>query len=150
MAMRICSRCQLAKSEAEFNSKGKSYLHSFCRECLHLYHKEYYAANRARYLAKARKRNAEQSVLLRRFIEQAKDVPCADCGIKYPTWVMEFDHLDDQVKIANISDMRRRAYSMETIQKEIAKCEVVCANCHRQRTYERAQNSNAQSVNRSV
>lgn len=57
--------------------------------------------------------------------------PCADCGEKDPI-VLEFDHLDPKNKNYNISNMM--SYSWEKIEKEIEKCQVVCANCHRRRT----------------
>ncbi len=67
---------------------------------------------------------------------EAKDKPCADCGIHYPYYVMEFDHLDSGVKEFNISAGVTCA-SYERLISEIAKCEVVCANCHAERTYQR-------------
>jgi L-lysine 2,3-aminomutase len=61
--------------------------------------------------------------------------PCVDCGETDPV-VLDFDHLRD--KIANISLMVLRKRPWAVILEEIAKCEVVCANCHRRRTAERA------------
>lgn len=69
---------------------------------------------------------------------EAKDKPCADCGIRYPYYVMEFDHLDSETKEFNVSAGVVRA-SYERVIAEIAKCEVVCANCHRFRTAKRAE-----------
>lgn len=66
-------------------------------------------------------------------INAAKDVPCADCGIKYPPYVMQFDHLHDkEFQIGNSFQ-----YALERVVTEIAKCEVVCANCHSERTHQR-------------
>jgi hypothetical protein len=46
---------------------------------------------------------------------------------------MDFDHRQGEEKLANINKF---AYtSLEALQREIAKCDVVCANCHRERTY---------------
>lgn len=59
---------------------------------------------------------------------------CADCGEDNPI-VLDFDHLHD--KKYNISRMVHEGFSWKAIQKEIDKCDVVCANCHRIRTYER-------------
>lgn len=66
-------------------------------------------------------------------IRQAKDKPCADCGGSFPTCVMDFDH-NGSVKSFSISKGIGRV-SIVRLQNEIAKCEVVCANCHRIRTF---------------
>lgn len=85
-------------------------------------HKEDYNANaRATYLKKAN------------YIRAAKDVPCADCGESYPYYVMDFDHQRD--KDFMLSQAPTKQVSWKRIDEEIAKCDVVCANCHRQRTY---------------
>ena len=60
---------------------------------------------------------------------------CMDCKEMYPYWMLEFDHLSD--KKFNISGYRKKTNSLETIKAEIAKCEVVCSNCHRIRTFAR-------------
>ena len=67
----------------------------------------------------------------RSLIASYKDVPCADCGVKYPPYVMDFDHRGD--KVQGVAGMWSR--SMEVLLAEIAKCDVVCANCHRERTH---------------
>jgi hypothetical protein len=65
----------------------------------------------------------------------AKDKPCADCGVHYPYYVMDFDHREGEDKLANVT--RLRYMSEDTLRAEIAKCDVVCANCHRERTWKR-------------
>lgn len=67
---------------------------------------------------------------------QAKDRPCTDCGIQYPYYVMHFDHVRGEKKF-NIG--AARDYNTEKLLAEIEKCEVVCANCHAERTYQRKQ-----------
>jgi hypothetical protein len=101
------------------------------------YAAEHYAANKDLYKARAKASRAAQGERVRRLIAAAKAVPCQDCGQRYPPYVMEFDHLDPSTKSFNISDVRYNAHSLRRIKVEIAKCEVVCANCHRERTHKR-------------
>jgi hypothetical protein len=68
-------------------------------------------------------------------LDNAKNKPCADCGVKYDPWVMDFDHLRD--KKFTISGKASQGYSLEKLLAEIAKCDVVCSNCHRIRTHKR-------------
>jgi hypothetical protein len=55
--------------------------------------------------------------------------------------MLDFDHLRD--KKYNVSRMIHDGFSWKAIQKEIEKCEVVCANCHRLRTHNRLTNKTA-------
>lgn len=61
-----------------------------------------------------------------------------DCGIKYPHYVMEFDHRNPDTKVMCISAMVTHT-SLDRVKAEIAKCDIVCANCHRARTWIRKQ-----------
>ena len=65
---------------------------------------------------------------------EAKSVPCADCKGCYPYYVMDFDHIRGK-KLKGISQMGTAGRSL--LLAEIAKCDVVCANCHRIRTFRR-------------
>lgn len=58
-----------------------------------------------------------------------------DCGIKYPSYVMQFDHRDPKQKLFKIARDAWK-YSVEKIKEEISKCDVVCANCHAERTHQ--------------
>jgi hypothetical protein len=69
-------------------------------------------------------------------LNNVKNVPCADCGCIYPPYAMELDHINGD-KIAAVSEMIRQGKSLEDINKEIGKTEVVCLICHRIRTENR-------------
>ncbi len=71
-----------------------------------------------------------------KYVNKVKSVPCKDCNIKYPPYCMDFDHTDDN-KEGNISHMARWPVGLEKLKREIEKCEIVCSNCHRCRTYKR-------------
>lgn len=68
----------------------------------------------------------------RAIIRDAKDVPCQDCKGKFPAVCMDFDHRDQSSKVNIIAHMMTA--SLERLQAEIDKCDVVCANCHRIRS----------------
>lgn len=70
--------------------------------------------------------------MTREKIADLKSGPCADCGLRFHPVCMDFDHRDPSEKVRNISAMV--AQNWETIEIEIAKCDLVCANCHRIRT----------------
>lgn len=75
----------------------------------------------------------KQEKINRAYIKEIKEVPCADCGQSYPSCVMDFDHVTGR-KLGNIS-LVARSWSLEKLIKEIAKCQIVCSNCHRIRTF---------------
>ena len=70
-------------------------------------------------------------------IEALKAKPCSDCGECFPPECMDFDHRDPKSKHMGISSMGGRRW--EAVLAEIAKCDLVCANCHRIRTRQRRQ-----------
>lgn len=85
----------------------------------------------------ARKKILERNKDFVRRIKQ--DRPCTDCKIKYHYSQMDFDHLAS--KKNNIAKLTNSAASIKTIKEEIAKCELVCSNCHRLRTWNRMNSS---------
>jgi len=96
--------------------------------------KKHYKENKQYYLDKAR-RNKE-TVTKRNFEHIDKylsEHPCVDCGETDPI-VLEFDHVTG-TKEANIASLYN--CSLERLQKEIGKCEVRCANCHKRITAKR-------------
>lgn len=68
-------------------------------------------------------------------VNSLKNKPCMDCGNEYNHWQMDFDHRDPSTKIMKICDMVRKSFTIEAVLYEISKCDLVCANCHRLRTF---------------
>ncbi len=97
------------------------------REC----HKRYYLRNKDLY----REKNIRRSKELIDFVISLKQKPCMDCGVQYPYYVMDFDHRERNDKIKEVAYMSARNWSLENIKKEADKCDLVCANCHRIRTF---------------
>jgi hypothetical protein len=106
-----------------------------CKPCHAIYTREWYWKNHQKCIARTKVRNKAMTVTLRALLRVTKDVPCADCCKKYPSWVMQFDHVRG-VKRSNVGELVRYG-SVRVLQHEIAKCEVVCANCHAERTHRR-------------
>lgn len=80
-----------------------------------------------------------------RRINELKSKPCTDCGHAFPPECMDFDHVKGK-KIIKIST-HRMYHRWETLLKEIAKCELVCANCHRIRTKKRRKEKERKDAN---
>lgn len=60
---------------------------------------------------------------------------CIDCKVDYPPYVLDFDHLPIYEKKFALSCSGTKGRSIQAISNEIKKCEIVCSNCHRHRTY---------------
>lgn len=69
-------------------------------------------------------------------IKYKEEIGCIDCGEKYPYYMLDLDHLYD--KSFNINRFHLHTLDLNIVKQEIAKCEVVCANCHRVRTFQRS------------
>jgi hypothetical protein len=68
-------------------------------------------------------------------VQSAKQRPCMDCGGVFRPEAMDFDHRGDEPKAFNLS--LSDGYPLDQVLEEIAKCDVVCSNCHRVRTVRR-------------
>lgn len=86
--------------------------------------------------------------LAQAYLRQMTNRPCADCGGTFPYWVMEFDHVRGE-KLFNVTEATLwlfshhhpevRAHRMQQLHDEVAKCDIVCANCHLTRTHMRSE-----------
>jgi len=131
-----CCRCKEVKPADDFawRRKGRGQRDSHCRPCRSAYGKEHYAANKQRYIDQAAV--VKTRVRLERtlhLIEFFKSHPCLDCGEPDPV-VLEFDHTGHKHFDVGAGLVH---YRWSLVLEEMAKCEVVCANCHRRRTARR-------------
>jgi hypothetical protein len=97
------------------------------------YNAAYYAANREREIERVTVRQAATTEFLRKL----REVPCADCGGRFAGHQMDFDHRDPREKAFTVTKGSAALTSRAEILAEVAKCDVVCANCHRVRTRRR-------------
>jgi hypothetical protein len=116
----------------EFHRRGEDGYQSWCKSCRKDYDHAYHAATRPVRLAQKRARKTA----LVEWVRELKKRPCADCGGRFHPVAMHFDHLPGQQKEFDVG-WAIRGYSRKRILAEIAKCDLVCANCHAVRTYER-------------
>lgn len=76
----------------------------------------------------------EPRVSKKKIYREAKNRPCADCGKSFPACSMDFDHVRG-VKLCDVSSLSKM--TAEQLVEEIAKCDIICSNCHRARTAKR-------------
>jgi hypothetical protein len=137
-AEKFCPHCGLSKHLSQFSWRDSAHTRtqSYCKDCANRAWRKWYRnqQNRLHHLelvAIRRRRRNERNL---RLVRELKSRPCADCGQAFPSYVMDFDHIGP--KSAEISSMVR-TLSTERLLAEVGNCEVVCANCHRVRTYMR-------------
>jgi hypothetical protein len=129
MKEKLCKKCDTSKPVSEFNRRGEK-LQPYCKPCQSDTHREYYERNKTGRQQQIRARAIIQRDLARRYIlDYFEAHPCVDCGETNKV-VLEFDHVRGS-KSGNISSMMSLGVNLDTIKKEIEKCDVRCANCHK-------------------
>lgn len=132
--VQTCRECGVEKplDADQFYRDGsrKSGFHIRCKPCYSRWMRQVQDPARQRtYNRRSHERKRVWAISL-------KDKPCADCGGTFPPYVMDFDHVRG-VKTANVAELLWGNVSKDIVLAEIAKCELVCANCHRIRTHSR-------------
>lgn len=133
MPLKRCTKCGLDKDETDYSRRrinGPTL--NQCKACMKDYQRAHYRSNKQQYL----NRNRHYRKRVAEMIRELKQRPCADCGQSYPPRVMDFDHREGEEKYKDVARLTGNC-SARVVLREIAKCDVVCANCHRQRTHER-------------
>lgn len=139
LGMKLCSVCHRSLQLGAFNRHAgrRDGLQRHCRECSKAMYSRYYAKDAER--ARLRSRNEQRRAELIEVVRRAKSKPCADCGLEYPYYVMDLDHVRGSKSFTISTLVTRSSVTLQRLEAEIAKCEVVCSNCHRIRTYARQQ-----------
>lgn len=138
--MRICTKCHIAKDVTEFYVKdsASNRLHTQCKVCYKEHRKSYYALHYEKYGDEYRKRakiyrNKIKNIYRNNMLAYLSDKACVICG-ENDIRVLEFDHLDQNNKLFSISQAVKLGYSWSDVLDEIAKCRILCANCHKKHT----------------
>lgn len=138
MSEKYCSGCGKERNTDDFcwKNKAKSIRRSLCRFCSAEASRKHYEDNKQTYIRRAKGRNIRVYEENRtRLYEYLSAHPCVDCNCADPR-VLEFDHVHGS-KIDAVTRLLSKRLCWSTIEAEIAKCEVRCANCHRIKTSER-------------
>jgi len=89
----------------------------------------------------SKNKESEKAHVLRRkkeikkwFLDYKKTLSCVRCGENHPA-ALDFHHRNQRDKSFGINTKVHVGYSIDKIKKELEKCEVLCANCHRKLHY---------------
>lgn len=127
-----CGRCGETKPLSAFHRRGAG--HQWCcRQCRKEWDAAYWTRRREFRIERHRARKAE---LRRWFRELKSSQACVDCGGRFHWAAMTYDHLPGTPKRGEVSNLIARGYRTAIV-KELASCELVCANCHAVRTHKR-------------
>lgn len=113
---RTCTSCGRVQPEEKFKARTNGARQAQCNRCLYV---------------KYTRPQADQKTQAVADYKVAQG--CTDCGYREHPAALEFDHLPGTNKLFNVME-KVGSYSLDKIWAEIAKCEVVCANCHAIRT----------------
>jgi len=129
--MKVCNKCGQNKILSEYHKRGSGF-QNCCKPCKSLYQKERrhkdpitFNARKQEHILKRRK--VAQEYVLKHLLKN----PCKTCNEADPI-VLDFDHISD--KEFNISEAVSHGLSLDKLQKEMDKCDILCANCHRRKT----------------
>ena len=117
---KYCPQCKITKPRSDFSPRSGNRSHQLrgvCKACNAENAIQRRETNRNRFYALLRASNAH----------------CIDCG-ESRLVLLDFDHIDPTTKINHVS--RLLDHKFETLLREIDKCEIRCANCHRLKTAE--------------
>ncbi len=130
--MKICTKCKRRRQNKSFNknSTRSDGLSNVCRDCANSYDKERYVKNKGSHNELMKQRNAEYRDRYRKKINEIKSSGCTNCEEKEPCCI-DFHHIDESNKLGDVATMAAHLKKWEVVQKEIDKCVLLCANCHR-------------------
>lgn len=131
--MKKCTKCNLEKDESLFSfaNKKKGTLQASCKQCVKEYDKKSYNSEKRKFSIRKAAKAAQSRI--RDYIDNyRKQNKCVKCG-ENRWYVLEFHHILD--KKYNIAEAIQKGISIKTLQIEIKKCVILCANCHRELHY---------------
>ena len=133
MRTKICSTCGKEKKVNQFHKHpmGRLGRASKCKDCRLQYNRKYVREHKD--LARKWKRDWYRKV--KQQAVEYKGSQCSVCGYDKCMAALEFHHLNPDEKDFNITQNIRKSTTLDSIKKELDKCILVCANCHREAHY---------------
>ena len=130
--MKICTKCGINKDESQFRLRGgnKKGRRNECRECGKVYLREYYRSNKEKYREYGRRQRRRISAAKVYFYKWLHTQHCFCCGTD-DALVLEFHHRNPSKKRYEIGELVGKGYGVKTLISELARCDVLCANCHK-------------------
>ena len=131
--MKRCGKCAVLKPLDEYHASTRDGRQLWCKDCRRTYDREYHFRNRARRLQQVKERRRHLAEWHNRL---KSTTPCADCGGIFHPAAVTWDPLPGSQKVADVSALIQGGRTIQA-RAEMEKCELVCANCHAVRSYER-------------
>lgn len=128
LARKACTSCGVEKAISAFSLKSKTRLtySPTCKICHNAVRREHYVNNKQAAYAQAKAGKVRRQEWYRQL--KAK-LSCNRCPERHPA-TLQFHHRDPTKKDFTLSWAMMRGFSVKRIEVEMAKCEVLCANCH--------------------
>lgn len=125
----VCSKCKQDLPEEKFaidkqRKSGRSYR---CKGCQKKLSKSHYEKNKDSY---RQSNNRRMQKLWDWLFSYKSTLKCERCGFSHPV-ALDFHHRNGEEKTDTIAQLLADTKNKEKVLEEIAKCDVLCANCHR-------------------
>ena len=125
-----CPKCKQVLALCCFAKKRNSVADE-CRSCHSIYNRQHYEKRKEYYLEKANRWKKGRKKII---TDLKASMVCSECGGKFPPASMDFHHRGGEEKKFNIGSYGT-SVSLEVLMEEISKCDLMCSNCHRAKTY---------------
>ena len=125
-----CTQCGRSEPVVKFTSKRKTGREARCTQCRSKEYKKWYKSNKQKVYEDNKERRNRNRMFVLNYLRSCGG--CVDCPEQDPV-VLTFDHVRGNKEFC-ISHGAATNMSIERLKREIAKCEIRCANCHMRKT----------------
>ena len=132
--MKRCCRCNVVRDTSEFHRAAprKDGLQPYCRSCKRVIDRDHNRRNPRRNYERTLEYRLRNQKWLYEYLK-TKKCEWEGCMVNDPDMLV-FDHLDPREKRDHVTTMAHSSWSLKSVQEEVAKCRVLCANHHQKHT----------------